>query len=78
MTPPYEFDLYQQHAVDIAIPSLITMIENTVNAASLATALDLTTTGNFKPLDRVNTITQSEQSIYNLFLKYAEFHNRIL
>lgn len=78
MNPPYIFNLNQQHAVHIAIPNLITMIENTVHPESLATAMYVATTENFDSVNRVNTISQSEQPIYNRFLQYAEYLNRIL
>ena len=78
MTPPYKFDLNQQYALNIAIPSMIVDIETKVRPEALHVALALATSQEFNSIIRENTITQSDNPIFNVFLKYAEFLNRIL
>ena len=74
MTPPYKFKLEERYA----ILSLIKMIEDRVQPESLAAAMDLATYQKFGSVDRVNAISESSQPIYNRFLQYAEYLNRIL
>jgi hypothetical protein len=78
MTPPYKFNLEQLHALHRVIISLIIMIDTKVHPGSLANAMDLATYQKFGSVNRVNTIKQSDDPIYNRFLQYAEYLNRIL